>query len=292
VIRRVAARVSAAIIALAASSAFAYDWLQFNGDPAHSGNNTAEAILGRGNVASLAKKFQVVLPGTSDGAPVFLEAVATSGGVKDLLFITTMNGWLLALDAATGTTVWSQQYGPNGCVSSNGGTCYTTSSPAIDPGRQYVYGYGLDGKAHKYSVDNGVEIASGGWPEVTTLKGQNDKASSALAIATSQGTSYLYVAHGGYPGDAGDYQGHVTAINLATGTQKVFNAACSDQARHLALNDPSCTSTRNAVWARPGVIYDAATDRIFVGTGNGTYNGTTLGRNWSESVGAGDRSRR
>ncbi len=282
---RIGAWLAAALLAATiALPARAYDWLQFNGDAAHSGNNTREAILGEDNVASLAQKFQVALPGSSDGAPVFLESVDTPSGTKDLLFVTTMNGWIVALEAATGATVWSHQYGPNGCVSSNGGTCYTTSSPAIDPDRQYVYGYGLDGKAHKYRVGDGVEISGGGWPQITTLKGQNEKASSALAIATSGGVSYLYVAHGGYPGDAGDYQGHVTAINLATGAQNVFNAACSDQTKHLQLNDANCSSTRNAVWARPAVIYDAGTDRIFLGTGNGTYNGTTLGRNWSESV--------
>jgi Putative Ig domain/PQQ-like domain len=279
------ARIAAfAWAAFATAPASAYDWLQFNGDPAHSGNNTAEATLGAGNVATLSQKYQAVLPGTSDGAPVFLEAVATPTGVKDLLFVTTSNGWIVAVDAATGSTEWSRQYGPNGCVSSNGGTCYTTSSPAIDPDRQYVYSYGLDGKAHKYRVGDGGEIVTGGWPQATTLKGQNEKASSALAIATSAGVSYLYVLHGGYPGDQGDYQGHVTAINLATGTQNVFNAACSDQSRHLALNDPACTSTRNAIWARPGVIYDEGTDRVYVATGNGNYNGTTLARNWSESV--------
>jgi hypothetical protein len=282
---RLAGRLLAvALAAVAIHPARAYDWLQFNGDEAHSGNNTSELILDAGNVATLAQKFQAALPGAADGAPVFLEAVATSAGARDLLFVATTNGWIVALDAATGATVWSHQYGPNGCVSSNGGTCFTTSSPAIDPDRQYVYAYGLDGKTHKYQVGDGLEIKTGGWPQTTTLKGQNEKASSALATAAANGTHYLYVAQGGYPGDGGDYQGHVTVIDLATGNQNVFNAACSDQARRLQLNDSSCTSTRNAIWARPGVIYDAATGRIFVATGNGNYNGTTLGRNWSESV--------
>ena len=89
-----------------------------------------------------------------------------------------------------------------------------------------------------------------GWPQPTTLKGFDEKGSSALAIATSNGTTYLYVVHGGYPGDNGDYQGHVTAINLGTGAQKVFNAACSDQAvhfKHLADMVPPTCSTPPAI---------------------------------------------
>ena len=48
-----------------------------------------------------------------------------SRGVKDLAFLTTKAGHILARDARTGATVWSAQ---NGGISP-----YTTSSPAIAP---------------------------------------------------------------------------------------------------------------------------------------------------------------
>jgi hypothetical protein len=282
----------AGLLPMTFGPAYAYDWLQFGGNAQHSGNNTAETILNPGNIASLIQRYQVMLPSIADGAPVFLEGVVTAGGVKNLLFVTTLNGWTVALDARNGATVWSHQYGPNGCKINHGSTdCYTTSSPAIDPNRLYVYSYGLDGNVHKYQVGDGTEIMTGGWPQSTTLKGYDEKGSSALSIATSAGATYLYVAHGGYPGDNGDYQGHVTAINLATGVQNVFNAACSDQAVHLRAFgggvSPTCATRQNAIWSRPGVIYDAGTDRIFMGTGNaftaaqGRFDGI---HNWSESV--------
>jgi hypothetical protein len=272
--------------------AWGYDWLQFGGNPQHSGNNTSETILNPGNVSSLVSKYNAALPATADSTPVFLEAVTTPGGVKDLLFVTTRDGWIVAVDAQTGTTVWSHQKGPGGCTINNGGTpCYTTSSPAIDPNRLYVYSYGLGGNVHKYQVGDGTEITTGGWPALVTFKGYDEKGSSALSTATSGGVTYLYMTHGGYPGDNGDYQGHVTAINLATGAQSVFNAACSDQAAHLrALGggvSPTCATRQNAIWSRPGVIYDPGTDRIFMGTGNaftagvGRFDGN---HNWSESV--------
>jgi len=265
----------------------AYDWLQFNGDPAHSGNNVLEATIDRGNVASLALRFQVALPATADGAPVILQGAATPSGTRDLLFVTTKAGHIVALDAQSGAQVWSMQYAAGTCSINNGGSaCYTTSSPAIDPNRLYVYSYGLDGYVHKHQVGDGAEITTGGWPQLTTTKGFDEKGSSALAIATSQGATYLYAVHGGYPGDNGDYQGHVTAIDLGTGAQRVFNTMCSDQAVHFARmpGTPSCGAARSAVWARPGVIYDAGTDRIYMATGNGSYNGNAAGYNWSETV--------
>jgi len=279
-------------ISIATAPALAYDWLQFGGNPQHSGNNTAETGLNPGNVSSLMQRYQATLPAIVDGAPVFLESVTTSGGFKNLLFVTTRDGRIIAIDAQNGATVWSHQYGPGACQINNiGGACFTTSSPAIDPNRLYVYSYGLDGYVHKYQVGDATEIITAGWPQITTLKGFDEKGSSALSTATSAGTTYLYVTHGGYPGDNGDYQGHLTAINLATGAQEVFNAACSDQAAHLDIfgggGAPTCATRQNAIWSRPGVIYDAGTDRIFMGTGNafpGTLGQFDGNHNWSESV--------
>jgi hypothetical protein len=274
-----------------ASSGNAYDWRQFNGDAAHGGNNTAETAIGRSNVATLAIKFQVRPPDVVDGAPVALESVATPFGMRDVLFATTREGHVLAIDANSGQEIWRRQSGVGDCLilaylaDFGPVPCYTTSSPAIDPNRLYVYAYGLDGYVHKYRVGDGVEVTSGGWPQLTTTKGFVEKGSSALAIATSQGTSYLYVTHAGYPGDGGDYQGHVTVIDLATGNQRVFNASCSDEPVHFvqAPGSPSCPNVQTAIWARPGVIYDAATDRIYVTTGNGRYDGEQ-GYNWGDSV--------
>jgi len=285
--RRAAVHGCALALMIAAAPVPAYDWLQFNGDPAHSGNNRLEKAIDRNNVATLAQKFQATLPATADGAPVVLRAVNTPSGVRDLLFLTTRSGHLAALDAHTGASMWTKQYGPGNCKINNGGNpCYTTSSPAIDPNRRFVYGYGLDGYVHKYQVGDGTEVTTGGWPQLTTLKGFDEKASAALAFASSQGKTYLYVVHGGYPGDNGDYQGHVTAIDLGSGAQKVFNTMCSDQAVHFARLPaaPNCPTPRSAIWARPSVIYHAPLDRLYMVTGNGAYTGNTGGNHWSESV--------
>ena len=255
---------------------------------AHGGNNRLEGKITRSNVATLAFRWEATLPSPADGAPVALRGVVTPSGLRDLLFVTTKDGHVVAVDARTGSQVWSRQYPADTCRINNGSSpCYTTSSPAVDPGGAYVYSYGLDGYVHKLQVGDGTEIVAGGWPQLATLKAYDEKSASALAIARSQGVDYLYVVHGGYPGDNGDYQGHVTTINLASGAQKVFNTMCSDQAVHLAHapgGSPTCAAVRSAVWSRPGVVYHAALDRLFFATGNGTWNGSGAGTNWSESV--------
>ncbi len=271
------------------SPAASYNWLQYNGDPAHSGSNTFETIISAANVAGLVKLYQVTLPAIADGAPVYLNAVQTPVGLRSLLFFTTKAGHILALEALTGALVWSHQVGPGSCRINNGSTpCYTTSSPAIDPSLAYVYSYGLDGFVHKYRVGDGVEVIDASWPELATKKPFNEKGSPALSIATaSNGASYLYMLNGGYPGDRGDYQGHVTAINLATGAQQVFNALCSNQAVHFVdvtsqPATPDCPQVQTAIWARAGVVYDARTDRIYMATGNGDF--APASHNWGDTV--------
>jgi outer membrane protein assembly factor BamB len=270
----------------ASSAATPYDWPQFNGDAQHSGNNAHETIINPGTVRTLKQLYQVTLPGVGDSAPAYLSGVDTSAGAKDLLFVTTRDGYVLAIDATSGAEVWQHQNDPGDCHSNNSAKpCVTNSSPAVDPGRQYVYAYGLDGFVRKYHAADGAEVTGGGWPEQTTLKPVDEKGSPALSVAMAKsGASYLYVANGGYLGDHGDYQGHITTINLADGSQHVFNTLCSDQTVHFGetAGQPDCDQVQAAVWARPGVIYNPDTDRIYAATGNGLYD--PAHHDWGDSV--------
>jgi hypothetical protein len=286
----------------ARSADTSFVWSQFGFDEQHSGVNPMESGITVKNVHSLKRLFRVGLASATgasaaDGAPVYLGGVSVNGASKDLIFLTTKDGWILALDAHTGQQVWGKQYGPNGCLIAAGNNaagqpCYTTSSPVVDSNRQYVYSYGLDGYVHKYAIATGMETRDAHWPELASLKPTDEKGSSALSLAIDRnGTSYLYMPGSGYVGDQGDYQGHLTAINLATGVQHVFNTLCSDVSApnssddvHFTLSpgSPDCGETRAAIWARPGVIHDASNDLIYVATGNGTFD--PAHHHWGDSV--------
>ena len=292
-----ARRAGALLAACAATSASAADWLQFGYDPAHSGNNSAETTLSAANVAGLAVHYELNLSANVDSTPVFLSAVAVAGGTKDLLFFLSGNGQLRALDAATGDGVWSQT--PVRAPSTN-------SSPAIDPDRTHVYAYGLDGRVHKYLVADGTETTTGGWPEVVTMKADVERVAASLSIATSAGgQTHLYVTTASFGSDAGDYQGHLVTIDLASGVQRTFNAQCSNLAGHLledqssaALGVTDCPQIahgNSGIWGRPGAVYDAGTDRVFFAIGNGLFDAKDTifrygsepiksGFNWGDSV--------
>ena len=101
----------------------AYDWLQFNFDPQHSGNNTKETKITPQNVGSLHQLFKVTLPSTADGAPAYLSNVKTTAGIVDILFVTTKDAHIVALDAANGNVIWSHQYGSGDYRINNHGYC-------------------------------------------------------------------------------------------------------------------------------------------------------------------------
>ena len=260
-----------------ARPAGAGDWLQWGYDAAHSSNNPAESHITAANVSSLGILFKITLPAVADGAPAYLSAVPTVSGLKDLLFLTTKAGALMAIDAHTGSVAWSQPHP---------GVGFTTSSPAVDPDRQFVYSYGLDGFVHKHTVADGAEVTTGGWPQLASLKPSIEKGSSALAIATARnGETWLYCTHAALSDETADYQGHVTAIRLSDGVAHVFNASCSNSNVHFALNaPPDCPINGGGIWSRPGTVYDAARDRILLVTGNGTFDALFNGYDWGDSL--------
>jgi hypothetical protein len=273
--------VTGLIAAAPLASASAADWMQFGYDATHSGHNTAETTLSASNVDQVQRRYQSTLTASVDSAPVYLSNVTTTGGTKDLLFLLGTDGTLMAVDAADGSVFWHHQ---------ESGQPPTTSAPAIDPGRQYLYAYGLDGYVHKYRVDNGTETTSGGWPELITLKTNVEKVAGSLTIATSGATTYLYVVTDGYSGDFGNYQGHLTTINLANGDQDVFNVQCSDQTIHFDDGASDCDwpmpgdSGGSGIWGRGGATFDAGTNRVYVSTGNGFFDANSFGFNWGDSV--------
>jgi outer membrane protein assembly factor BamB len=245
-------------------------WRQFDGRKPLS-------VITTQNVSQLEVLWHSALPEATDGSPVFVSGLQTRRGLRDLLVVNTTQGRLVALDANTGVRIW-QTEPPDG-------PRWTTSSPAVDPNGMYVFGYSLDGYVHRYDLATGDEATGPGWPALVTLKGEVEKGSSSIRIATARNhRTYLYMTIAAYPdpGDEGDYQGHLVTVDIESGEQHVFNALCSDRDAILSWGD--CSSLQAGIWARAGAVYDPLTDRVFVTTGNGPFSGSDSGHDWGTSV--------
>ena len=77
-----------------------YDWPQFDFDPQHSGNDTSESQISADNVISLHELFQAPLPNPADSSPAYLYHAATISGTRDVVFVTLMDGQIVALIAS------------------------------------------------------------------------------------------------------------------------------------------------------------------------------------------------
>jgi hypothetical protein len=78
----------------------------------------------------------------------------------------------------------------------------------------------------------------------------------------------------------------------------VFNVMCSDLAMHFVENgtpgvddcnyadDPPIfrRGQMSGIWGRGGATYDAATNRVYIATGNGDFNANGAGLDWGDSV--------
>jgi hypothetical protein len=90
----------------------------------------------------------------------------------------------------------------------------------------------------------------------------------------------LLAATGGYIGDAPPYQGHVVAVDAASGrVRSVWNALCSN--RRALISPTSCDESGAAIWARSGVVVVPGSGKLLVATGDGRWNGVT---HWGDSV--------
>jgi outer membrane protein assembly factor BamB len=249
-------------------------WRQFDGGV---GGRKPRSVITQQNVGKLALAWRAALPEVADTSPVFVSQVATRRGLRDVLIFNTTAGQLLAFDANNGVRIWQtdRPQGPR----------WTTSSPAVDPSAKYVFGYALDGYVHRYEIATGEEATGPGWPALITRKGDVEKGSSNIMMATARNRrTYLYMTVAGYPdpGDEGDYQGHLVTVDIASGKQHVFNALCSDSDEHFDVG--GCGSLQAGIWARAGAVYDPPTDRVFVTTGNGPFTALDGGHDWGSSV--------
>jgi outer membrane protein assembly factor BamB len=201
---------------------------------------------------------EVRLDGTVDSSPVL------AGGK---LIVTTTYGRTIALSPKTGSKLW--EYTPPGISGWEGSAQITTATPAVAGNR--VYAAAPDGRIRALRLSDGRAVRS--WTMT------RDPTHEKIASSIQRGRNRIYVTTGGYVGDAPPYQGHVVAIDTASGRiVHVWNSLCSD--RHRLIVPRTCSASDSAIWARAGAVVEPS-GRLLVATGNGPFNGRT---NWGDSV--------
>ncbi len=240
------------------------DWPEFGLNPQRSDATNRPTGITAANVGHLRSR-RVKLPGTVDSSPIYLHGARVRGGTHDAFVVTTTYGRTLAIDAGSGSILWT--FTPKGYGHLLGSAQITTASPIADPGGAFVYAASPDGLVHKLSLASGHE-AGGRWPVRITRDPTREKIAAALNL---DGPDVL-AATGGYIGDAPTYQGHVVAISRATGrVDAVFNTLCAK--RRAVIVPRSCPESDSAILSRGGTVVEPGGRRVLVSTGNGAWDG-------------------
>ena len=252
-----------------------HDWTRFGWDAGRSSASMDETGITAGNVATL-RRQQVTLDGTVDASPIYLHGVRVNGGTHDVFFVTTTYGKTIAIDADSGSILWT--FTPSGYDSWAGSRRITNSTPVADPNREFIYAASPDGHVQKLAVADGRAV----WTTAITTLPEREKIASSLHYDRGR----VIAVTGGYIGDAPPYQGHVAILDAGSGRLvHVWNSLCSD--RHELIDPKSCAESGNAMWGRAGAVIDTTTGDIFVATGNGQWDGRT---NWGDAAIALDSS--
>jgi PQQ-like domain len=243
------------------------DWPEFGLDPERSDVSESATGITSANVSHL-RRTTVRLPGTVDSSPIYIHGASVDGTTHNVIVVTTTYGKTIAIDADSGQILWT--FTPPGYGRYAGSAQITTATPLADPDRQFIYSVSPDGLIHKLALAGGTEIRSGSWPVSVTRDATHEKIAPALNVDGP----YLIVVTGGYIGDIPPYQGHVVAIERASGhIHAIFNTLCVN--RRYLMVPSSCPASDSAIWSRAGAVVEPNGNRIVVVTGNGPWNGST-----------------
>src|SRR5216683_8335305 len=149
--------------------------LTWHNDNARTGQNLQETILTPANVnaSTFQKLFVIGVDGKVDAQPLYVPSVTISGGIHNVLFVSTEHDSAFAFDADTGTQLWRVSLlGANETTSDDRGCSQVTpeigvtSTPAIDPksgphGTIYVVAMSKDGSGNYHQRLHGIDIATG-----------------------------------------------------------------------------------------------------------------------------------
>jgi hypothetical protein len=271
-------KTSGALLLLAAAllvhQSQAANVLTQHGDLARTGANIAETVLTPFNVNSnnFGKLFTDTVDGQIYAQPLYVENLSISGGIHNVIFVSTENNSLYALDADTGgTTYWHANLGAPYTSSCGDLTPVVgiTGTPVIDVSSGTLYvdtklAAGPAQKLHALDITTGHEKFGG---PVTMA------ASSFSAALQHQRPGLLLVNGVVYLGfgshcDQGSYHGYVLGYNATNLTQ-------------VAAFNVTSTGSQGSVWS--GGMGPAAdsSGNLYIMTGNGSFDGTN---NFGESM--------
>jgi hypothetical protein len=235
-------------------------WLTFGGSGARPGATAAA-------VGPLRSSWFAPLTGTVTAQPLVAHNVPRQGDTT--LYVATQAGFVYAL-AANGYVRWRVDLGrltlPS-CPQVPDGWG-VTGTPVIDPDTRALYVADAFGRLHALDLSTGAERT--GWPVVLYGDYKRELVWGALLLEGGA----VYAGTGAYCDLP--MEGKLIRVSLAGRDVKTWTTV------------PASLGGGGGIWGWGGAAYSAASDRIYVVTGNAFEGGSNTGADFSEAAGYGE----
>jgi outer membrane protein assembly factor BamB len=228
------------------------DWATYGNGLARQGVNSAERGLRPFPVTRLRPSWRTDVGGAVNTQPLVAHGVRVGRHRRDLLYVGTEDGRVVALTRRGGRVVWRRQLGSRrirrGCAPSADGRFGVSGTLTLD--RRSGRLYAVDGRGRAWALALGSGRTVGGWPVRVTHAGTSEIVWGALAL--SRGRLYVAVAS---PCDVGAYRGGVVAVDVG-------------HPRRVRRWNAAGRFRGGAIWAWGGVAVDRRDGDVYVATGN------------------------
>ena len=241
-------------------------WTVYHGDAAGTGVSTAVTSVDTANRVWASP----LLDGQLYGEPLVFD-----GDV----FVATENDTVYALNASTGSVVWSKHLArpvpssalPCGDISPTVGI---TGTPVIDPARDEIFVVAdefIDGRPHHRLV--GLDTTSGA---VRLVEDVDPPGSVPAALLQRTGLNLdegrVIFAMGGNYGDCATYRGRVVSVSATGGRPRIFTV------------DAKPGDSQGAIWMGGAAPVVSSTGDVWVSAGNGSVYSASQGYDDSDSA--------
>lgn len=252
-----------------APAASPVDWSTFGYDLQRTGYNPNESTITTSNVATLHPMwFTLPAVGTQmQGEPALAMNVNVGGSSRNLLYAGATQGVLYAIDADTGSVVWSKQLGtgsytcPGSTTAANWGV---GGAAQVDRVRNLLYV--PDGANNVHALDLGTGAEAAGWPVSIAPVTSHDFIHVAMTYNANNGLLYAGTSS---MCDISPWFGRIVAIDTS-------NASL------LRTFYPNQGSSGGSVWGVGGASIDPSTNYVFIAVGNADAKAETA--NYSEHI--------
>eukprot|EP01041_Mallomonas_annulata_P012930 gene12930-27276_t len=246
------------------------DWMKYGFDLSISGYNPSETIITQSmfNSKTLSLSWSLPINGASVSQPLYVSGVSIQGSSVDLVLIGTELGDYFAIDATTGSTIWTINTGAyidTSCTTYPGGSFGISGTGYVDISSSSVFIVSGTGKLHRLKLSDGTPYTSS-WP-ISIFTPSLEHSFGGVNVLNN----YVFITTAGHC-DTGNFQGKVFAFNMDSisfGASSTFI--------------PTSPNYGGGLQGSGGVAIDSAQQFVYAAIG-ASYGGSSTSDGYGENV--------